>query len=56
LKKKKESNFGKKNEKKREGKLEKKWKNAKKKEEKTLWIGLIHSDLGVGEQWFPHTI
>jgi hypothetical protein len=28
----------------------------KKKEEKTLWIGLIHSDLGVGEQWFPHTI
>jgi hypothetical protein len=41
--------------KKREGKLEKKWKNAKKK--KTLWITVvIHSNLGVREQWFPHTI
>jgi hypothetical protein len=42
---------------KEKAKLEKKWKNAKKKDEKTLWITVvIHSDLGVGEQWFPHTI
>jgi hypothetical protein len=28
-----------------------------KKKEKTLWITVvIHSKLGVGEQWFPHTI
>jgi hypothetical protein len=48
-KKKKESNFGKKR-----GKVGKK---MKKKEEKTLWITIvIHSDLGVGEPLFPHTI
>jgi hypothetical protein len=35
--------------------LEKKWKNKKGKKE--LWISIvIHSDLGVGEQWFPHII
>jgi hypothetical protein len=46
-KKKKEKN------KKKRGKVGKKMK----KKEKTLWITVvIHSKLGVGEQWFPHTI
>jgi len=48
--KKKESNFEKKR-----GKVGKKIKKRKKK--KTLWITVvIHSNLGVREQWFPRTI
>jgi hypothetical protein len=35
------------------GKKMKKWK----KKGKILWITVvIYNDLGVGEQWFPHTI
>ena len=35
----------------------KEWKVNKKKGEESLWITVvIHSDLDVGEQWFPHTI
>ena len=50
LEKKKETNFGKKRNKKKRGKVGK-------KKEKALWITVvIHSKLGVGEQWFPHTI
>jgi hypothetical protein len=56
LKKQKESNFGKKIKK---GKVGKKWKGAKKsekKEECTIDYYCTHSALGVGEQWFPHTL
>jgi hypothetical protein len=32
-------------------------KKVKKKERNALWITIvIHSALGVGEKWFPHTL
>ena len=51
--KKKGNQFWKKKKEKKRGKVGKKIK----KKEKILWITVvIHSKLGVGEQWFPHTI
>jgi len=53
--KKKERNFGKNKNKKKRKSWKKKWKNKKRKKERWITI-VIHSYLGVGEQWFPHII